>query len=235
MPFWPLFAAIAGLALAYYRPGIRATGAVLGVTVLCYGLFGGSALLFVLLALLWALIFVPLTITPLRQEWLSRPALAWFRRVVQRLDPAALATLDAGTAWWEAELIGGEPDWQRFQSFPPARPLPSEQTQVDELLEGWRSRAGTPQEAADWLRQQQAFGLGIAHRHGGLEWSAVAQSAALARLAAIDPLLAERIAAPHRLAWIEPPQRRLGPRDPSCSACCCGCAIRRGCSAAARA
>jgi len=87
------------------------------------------------------LVLVPLNIPPLRQEWLSRPALGWFRRVVQRLDPAALAALDAGTAWWEAELIGGEPDWQRFQSFPPARPLPTEQAVVDELVAGFRSRA----------------------------------------------------------------------------------------------
>ena len=203
MPFWLLFIAIAVLALAYYRPGIRSTSAVLGATVLCYGVFGGSGLLFGLLALLWMVVFVPLNIPPLRQEWLSRPALGWFKRVVQRLDPAALAALDAGTAWWEAELIGGEPDWQRFQSFPPARPLPTEQAVVDELVAGFRSRAHAPDEAAAWLRQQQAFGLGIPHYHGGLEWSAVAQSAALARIAAIDPLMAERIAAPQRLAWIE--------------------------------
>ena len=203
MPFWLLFIAIAVLALAYYRPGIRSTSAVLGATVLCYGVFGGSGLLFGLLALLWMVVFVPLNIPPLRQEWLSRPALGWFKRVVQRLDPDALAALDAGTAWWEAELIGGEPDWQRFQSFPPARPLPTEQAVVDELVAGFRSRAHAPDEAAAWLRQQQAFGLGIPHYHGGLEWSAVAQSAALARIAAIDPLMAERIAAPQRLAWIE--------------------------------
>jgi acyl-CoA dehydrogenase len=203
MPFWLLFAAIAVLALAYYRPGIRATGAVLGVTVLCYGVFGESTLLLVLLALLWIAVFLPLSIPPLRQEWLSRPALAWFKRVVQRLDPATLAALDAGTAWWEAELIGGEPDWQRFQSFPPARPLPGEQGVVDDLVAGCRSRAGEPGEAAAWLRQQQAYGMGIPHRHGGLQWSAVAQSAALAGIAAIDPRLAERCAGPRRLAWIE--------------------------------
>ncbi len=203
MPFWLLFAAIAVLALAYYRPGIRATSAVLGATVLCYGLFGGSTLLFLLLTLVLLVVLLPLNIPPLRQEWLSRPALGWFRRVVQRLDPAALAALDAGTAWWEAELIGGEPDWQRFQSFPPARPLPTEQAVIDELVNGLRERAHTPDQALAWLRQQQAFGLGIPHYHGGLEWSAVAQSAAVARIAAIDPAIAGRIAAPQRLAWIE--------------------------------
>jgi acyl-CoA dehydrogenase len=202
MPFWLLFAAIALLALAYYRPGIRSSGIVLGAAVLFYGLFGGSVLLFILLALLWLLLFVPLTVAPLRQEWLSRPALGWFKRVVQRLDPAALAALDAGTAWWEAELIGGEPDWQRFQSFPPARPLPGEQTQLDDLVNGFRERAAQAQ-GLDWLRQQQAYGLGIAHVHGGLQLSAVAQSAAIARIAAIDAAAAQAIAAPQRLAWIE--------------------------------
>ncbi|MBV8062586.1 MAG: DUF1974 domain-containing protein, partial [Nevskia sp.] len=203
MPFWLLFAAIAVLALAYYRPGIRATGAVLGLTVLCYGVFGGSWLLFLLLALLWLAVFVPLTMPPLRQEWLSRPAFNWFRRAVQRLDPATLTALDAGSAWWEAELIGGAPDWQRFQSFPPARPLPGEQAAIDDLVAGFRERAAHAGEALDWLRGQQAYGLGIPHHHGGLAWSAVAQSAALARIAAIDPQAAERIGGAQRTAWIE--------------------------------
>jgi acyl-CoA dehydrogenase len=203
MPFWLLFAAIAVLALAYYRPGIRATSGVLGVTVLCYGVFGGSLLLFVLLALLWLLLLLPLNVAALRQEWLSRPAFNWFRRAVQRLDPATLTALDAGSAWWEAELIGGDPDWQRFQSFPPARPLPGEQAAIDELVNGLRERAASPEAALAWLRERQAFGLGIPHVHGGLEWSAVAQSAALARIAAIDAGLAQRIGGAQRLAWIE--------------------------------
>lgn len=203
MPFWLLFAAIAILALAYYRPGIRPTSGVLGITVLCYGVFGGSVLLFALLAILWILVFLPLNVPALRQEWISRPALNWFRRAVQRLDPATLTALDAGSAWWEAELIGGEPDWQRFQSFPPARPLPGEQAAIDTLVAGFRERAGNPADAASWLREQQAFGLGIPHYHGGLEWSAVAQSAALSRLAAIDPAAAARIGGTQRLAWIE--------------------------------
>ncbi|MDR3417924.1 MAG: acyl-CoA dehydrogenase family protein, partial [Nevskia sp.] len=202
MPFWLLFAAIALLGLAYYRPGIRTTGAVLGAAVLFYGVFGGSGLLFALLILAWLLVFVPLIVAPLRQEWLSRPALNWFRRVLLRLDPAALAALDAGTAWWEAELLGGEPDWQRFQLFPPARPLPGEQGVVDDLVNGFLSRAAEPAAALEWLREQQAFGLGIAHAHGGLQWSAVAQSAALARIATIDPAAAERIGGTQRLAWI---------------------------------
>jgi acyl-CoA dehydrogenase len=203
MPFWLLFAAIAVLALAYYRPGIRATSGVLGLTVLCYGIFGASLLLFLLLALLWLLLFLPLNVPALRQEWLSRPALNWFRRVVQRLDPATLTALDAGSAWWEAELIGGDPDWQRFQSFPPARPLPGEQAAVDELVSGFRSRSAIPESAAGWLRQRQAFGMGIPHVHGGLQWSAVAQSQALARIAAVDPQAAGTIGGSQRLAWIE--------------------------------
>jgi len=40
-------------------------------------------------------VFVPLMVPAMRQEWLSRPALRWFRRVLQRLDPATLTALDA--------------------------------------------------------------------------------------------------------------------------------------------
>lgn len=206
--FWLLFAAIAVLILAYYRASLRTSAIVLGTAALFYGVFGGSLLLFVLMALLWLLVFVPLGIAPLRQEWLSRPLLQWFRQVVQRLDAEALAALDAGTAWWEAELLGGTPDWERFQAFPPARPLPTEQALVDTLAEGFRARATLAPEAMSYLRAQQAFGLGIAQRHGGREWSAVAQSSTIARIAAVDPAAAARFAGAERLAWIELLQRR---------------------------
>jgi acyl-CoA dehydrogenase len=206
--FWLLFAAIAVLALAYYRAGIHTTGIVLGAAILFYGVFGGSLMLFLLLALALAAVMVPLAITPMRQEWISRPALAWFQRVRQRLDPAVLAQLHAVTAWWEAELFDGEPDWERFQALPPARALPTERELIDTLIENVRSRAADPAQAREYLAAQHAYGMGIAHRHSGLEWSAVSQAEAIARIAAIDPRLARCIAGPQRLAWIRLIQRR---------------------------
>jgi acyl-CoA dehydrogenase len=201
--FWLLIGFIALSVLAYYRAGIRSSALVLGVTVLFYGAFGGSVLLFVALALAWVAVFLPLSVAPLRQEWITRPVLLWFRRVVQRLDPEVLSALDAGTASWEAELLDGAPDWQRFQAFAPLHPLPTEQAVVDNLVEGFRTRAALAVEAANYLRAQKAFGLGIDQRHGGQEWSALAQAAAIARIAAVDPGAAGRIANPQRLAWIE--------------------------------
>ncbi|MBL6751392.1 MAG: DUF1974 domain-containing protein [Nevskia sp.] len=205
--FWLLTAIIALSVLAYYRAGVRASALVLGITLLFYGAFGGSILLFVLLGAAWVALFVPMSIPAVRQEWISRPVLLWFRRVVQRLDPEVLSALDAGSASWEADLLGGAPDWSRFQALAPLHPLPTEQAVVDTLVDGFRTRAALAAEAANYLRAQKAFGLGIAHRHGGQEWSALAQAAAIARIAAVDPAAAARIAAPQRLAWIELLQR----------------------------
>jgi acyl-CoA dehydrogenase len=203
MLFWLLFAAIALLALAYYRASLRTCCVVLGVAVLFYGVFGSSVLLFTLLSLAWALGFLPLVAAPLRQEWLSRPALGWFRRALRQLDADTLAALDAGSAWWEAELLDGEPDWERFQSFPPARPLLPEQVQIEALAAGCLQRADDASAARVWLRGQRGYGLGIPIQHRGLGFSAAARSTVLARLAAAVPGLAGEIADPARLAWIE--------------------------------
>lgn len=73
--FWLIvFLGLAGV-LAYRAVPLQTATGLIGVNVLLYGWLGESSGGFVLLLLLYLLLFVPLNVPALRQEWLSRPLL----------------------------------------------------------------------------------------------------------------------------------------------------------------
>ncbi len=115
--FWLLIFLVALLALAYRRAGIRSSGWVLGGVILAYGLLGHSLVLFLLLALIWIVVYVPLSVPALRQEWFSRPALNAFRRGLQELPADTAASLETGKAGGAAQLFGGAPDWPALRAL----------------------------------------------------------------------------------------------------------------------
>ncbi|MDE2149445.1 MAG: DUF1974 domain-containing protein [Gammaproteobacteria bacterium] len=117
--FWLLFFLLALMALGYWRAGLRRSAWLLGGVVLFYGLLGQSWALFALLTLAWIAVFAPLLVPALRQEWFSRPAFDRFHREIAGLPAALMPLLEAGTAWWEAGLLAGHPDWLRLRALSP--------------------------------------------------------------------------------------------------------------------
>lgn len=105
-----VFLAVAGV-LAYRAVPLSTATGLLGVTVLLYGWLGESSGRFVLLLFAYLLLFVPLNVPALRQEWFSRPLL---NRLLPQL-PAAGAP-SPGSA---APLLEGRWDWEL-----PAEPSP---------------------------------------------------------------------------------------------------------------
>lgn len=224
MAYWLLFFLIAFVALAHARAGIRTTSLVLGAVTLFYGVFGESWIAFGSMMAAGVVVFGPLNLPVLRQEWLSRPLFTGFRRVLSRLDERQLAALTASGTGWEAELFNGQPDWNRFHESYSARLTPDERSLLDGPLAEFCSRyardPGVPGKAGPAaharLRAYGLHGLAVDGLHGGRGLSALAQSAALIRLSAsAGSGLARRIGAPSRLAWIAALQRHGTPAQQS--------------------
>ncbi|MDB5972965.1 MAG: Acyl-CoA dehydrogenase, N-terminal domain [Hydrocarboniphaga sp.] len=90
---WLLLFLTTSLALAWHRAGLRLTTAAYAALLLAYGVFGGSLALFGLGLLIFAGVFVPLSLPTLREEWLTRPLLDHFQRRLLSLrgEPARAA------------------------------------------------------------------------------------------------------------------------------------------------
>jgi len=101
--------------------------------------------------------------------------------------------LEAGTVWWEAELFNGKPRWDKLQRVPKAQLTAEEQAFLDgpceqlcRMLDDWEithERNDLPPKVWQFLKDQGFFGMIIPKQYGGLEFSAIAHSAVVMKVA----------------------------------------------------
>lgn len=169
--------------------------------------------------LAWPLIVVALFIAcvvlvdPMRQMLVSGPVLKIFRKVKPRLSATEQAALDAGDVWWDGELFSGRPQWERLLATPPASLSAEEQAFVDgpveelcQKLDDWQiyhELHDLPPEVWQSIKQSGLFGMIIPKRYGGLELSAMANSAVITKLAARSLTAAVTVMVPNSLGPAE--------------------------------
>ena len=98
--FWLLVFLTVALVLAYRGVPLTTATGVVGVTVLFYGWLGSSLSTFALLLIAYLLLFVPLNVSAVRQEWLTLPLLNRF--LARDAPPQAEGARGPG-----AELVSG--------------------------------------------------------------------------------------------------------------------------------
>lgn len=182
------------LTLAFVGAGLTGWTAVL-VGILAAGTWFKLAPLSVLAAL-WSVIGLPLfvlNLAPLRRRLLSASAMKLVRKLLPELSRTEREALEAGEVWWEAELMGGQPDWQKLLAFP-LPPLTDEEQAflngpVEELcrmLDDWQithQYQDLPPEVWQFLKRNRFFGLGLPREYGGLGFSARAHSEVVLKIA----------------------------------------------------
>ena len=170
----------------------------------------------IVISLLWA-IFLPiaflLNVTELRKLLLSRPILAIFRKVKPKLSATEQAALDAGDVWWDGELFSGRPRWSKLLATPPAALSEEEQAFMDgpvnelcKLLDDWQITSewqDLPPEAWELIKTKGFFSLIIPKEYGGLEFSAMANSCLISKLAARSLAAAVTVMVPNSLGPAE--------------------------------
>lgn len=144
---------------------------------------------YVLLILFMVLLGIPYV----RRIVVSAIAFKFFRKILPHVSPTEQVAIDAGTVWWDGDLFSGRPDWNKLLAFPKCALKPEEQAFLDNeveqlcaLLNDWdvtHRRADLPPEAWQLIKDKGFFGMIIPKRYGGLEFSAQAHSAVVAKIA----------------------------------------------------
>ncbi|WP_127142548.1 acyl-CoA dehydrogenase [Pelagibacterium montanilacus] len=154
--------------------------------------FSGNAFVWIV-ALLPALVLALLSIPAVRRMALTGPAYRMVKSILPRISRTEQEALDAGTVGWDAELFSGRPDWSRLLKI--GKPVLSAEEQAfldgpcEELcamIDDWdtrHNRMDMPPEVWDYLKDKGFLGMLIGKEHGGLGFSAQAQSQVVSKIA----------------------------------------------------
>ncbi len=128
----------------------------------------------------------------LRQRFVTPRIFAWARKNLPALSQTEREALGAGDVWWDGDLFGGNPDWNKLLRFEPARLTADEQAflagpvvQLCDMLDDWRINVDTldlPPAVWAFLRGNKFFGMIIPKNYGGLGFSAYAHSEVVKRI-----------------------------------------------------
>lgn len=162
-----------------------------------------------ILAWLPAVALAVLAIPALRRQLVIAPVFATVRKVLPRVSETEQQALEAGTVGFDAELFSGKPDWNRLLDLPGIELTREEREFLDgptqdlcRMIDDWQIRfqkKKIPQEIWDFVAQHGFLGMLISKEHGGLGFSAQAQSLILGKISSRSPDVATIVMVPNSL------------------------------------
>jgi len=216
MQHWfPLLAAIlVSLACSYRRAGLRTWSALTAVAIVAVGVVAESHWLATSVTLLvFALVALPLNLADFRRKRLSAPLLAIYQKITPQLSPTEKIALEAGTVGFEGELFSGKPNWNQLLRQPEPVLSADERAFLDgpveelcRMINDWEithELADLPPPVWDFLKKNKFFGMIIPREYGGLQFSALAHSVVLQKLASISTTVGSTVAVPNSLGPAE--------------------------------
>ena len=162
---------------------------VAGVSMICS--ISGDALM-ATAATLGVFVFV-FGVPFVRKLLISNFILGIFRKILPQVSQTEQEALDAGTVWWDGELFSGHPNWEKLLAY--AKPklsaeeqsfLDNETEQLCAMIDDWdvtHVRQDLSPETWKFIKDKGFFGMIIPKEYGGLQFSALAHSSVVAKLA----------------------------------------------------
>ncbi|MCL4767911.1 MAG: acyl-CoA dehydrogenase [Hyphomicrobiaceae bacterium] len=192
----PVWAAVVAAMTFFWQTGIAGDGT---------GAFGFWSLVGWLPALGLAALSVP----GVRRAVIIEPAFHKIRSVLPKVSETEQQALDAGTIGFDAELFSGRPDWHKLRAIPPIILTAEEQAFLDgptdelcRIIDDWQIRHNEreiPEEIWSFVKQHGFLGMLISKAHGGLGFSAQAQSLVLGKIASRSPDVVTIVMVPNSL------------------------------------
>ena len=211
--FWFLLFFAGGIALAYSRMDLRSSTIAAGAALAAYTLFGDGGFLW--LTFLWLLFaaFASLNFEDFRRERITKPLLGIYQTMLPYMSTTEREALEAGTVWWDGELFTGLPDWHKLMAMPAPELSEEEQAFLDgpteelcRMLDDWHithELGDLPEPVWRFIKRHKFFAMIIPKQYEGLEFSALANSRVLAKIASRSATAASMIGVPNSLGPAE--------------------------------
>jgi len=161
--------------------------------------------LFWLIAIVFGLLAVP----AIRRAVLIAPAFKFIKGMMPKISDTERQALEAGTVGFDAELFSGTPDWDKLRSVAPVVLTSEEQAflsgpteELCGMINDWQMRhteAEVPEDIWDYVKKHGFLGMLISKEHGGLGFSAQAQSLIIGKIASRSPDVVTIVMVPNSL------------------------------------
>ena len=162
-----------------------------------------------LLAWVPVVVLAGLSIPPLRRVALIEPIFRKIKGILPRVSATEQEALNAGTIGFDAELFSGTPDWEKLRAVPAITLTAEEKAFLDgptaelcRMVDDWKIRHDQheiPEYIWDFVKKNGFLGMLISKEHGGLGFSAQAQSLILGKIASRSPDVCTLVMVPNSL------------------------------------
>ena len=112
--FWIALFAAGALVLAYLHVSLRTATLSLGLALAAYTWFGHGSLAWQIALWVGFTLLALLNLAAVRMQYLTKPFLRVYRRLLPSMSDTEREALEAGTVWWDGELFTGKPDWSKL-------------------------------------------------------------------------------------------------------------------------
>jgi len=146
-----------------------------------------------LIAYLPGLLLVVLSVPMIRRSLITAPIYGAVKKILPKVSSTEQEALDAGTVGWDADLFLGKPNWKNLADVRKPDLTEEERAFMDgpveevcAMIDDWdtrHNRADMPKEVWDYLKKNRFLGMLISKDHGGLGFSAQAQSMVVSKIA----------------------------------------------------
>ena len=161
------------------------------------------------LAWLPTLALAALSVPAIKRQFVVAPTFAMVQKILPKVSDTEAQALDAGTVGFDAEIFSGTPDWAKLQAIPPIQLTAEEQAFLDgpteqlcKMIDDWQIRHANreiPEPIWDFAKSHGFLGMLISKEHGGLGFSAQAQSLILGKIASRSPDVVTIVMVPNSL------------------------------------
>jgi acyl-CoA dehydrogenase len=133
----------------------------------------------------------------IKRNYIVLPAYRALKGAMPTISETEREALEAGTVGWDAELFSGTPDWEKLRRVAPISLTGEERAFLDgptnelcKKLDDWRIRHelhDIPDDIWRFVCDRGFLGMLISKKHGGLGFSAQAQSLILGKISSRSP------------------------------------------------
>lgn len=210
---WIVVFCVAAIVLAFQRAALLIWTIGLGALLLLMSFLTPPGIVWTAVYwLVFAAIFIPLNVLPLRRKFITKHILAAYRQAMPEMSDTEKEALTAGGVGWTADIFSGMPNWTKFLEAPGPEISDEEQAFLEgpvnelcEMLDNWQISQDmqVPATVLDFIKKSGFFGMIIPKRYGGLEFSAIMHSHVITKVSGVSTAVATILSVPNSLGPAE--------------------------------